>query len=401
MAVPGEVGAEIGWKRAIVDRDVPSALIARARRNGGIMRVRVPLPGRFWLITDPDLIDRVLRTGAGEFDKGGPIYRIIRNATGDEGLFAVNDPQTWRILREHTNPAFAAGNLTALAHESVRRLIDRIDSWSPDRGVDVFTEFKLLNVELLAQHLFGQAVDCATLVRLAQPIFDSQRKQWFRIGGGRYQRAIAAMDTEVHAIIDRRRSLDDCHGDLLGHLLQARPDIPVQRIRDQVVSHLMAGFDSTACAQAWACVRLADHPAELAELRTEVEALGGCAPTAADLTRMPLLTTFFGDVVAQRPSFPLIFRNVAADTELAGRALRPGDQLFIAPGPAGLPFGIGRRKCIGEPLALLTGALSIAVLLQRFGRWQRIRPGDQQVRYATTAPPRHSEIRFTPRAQTP
>ncbi|WP_433203745.1 cytochrome P450 [Nocardia sp. CA-107356] len=397
MAMPSEVRAEIGWRRAILDRDIPSALIARARRNGGIVRVRVPLPGRSFLITDSDLIDRVLRTGAREFDKGGPIYRIIRNATGDEGLFAVNDPHVWRSLREHTNPAFAAADLAPLAHESVRRLNDRIDSWRPDRAVEVFSEFKLLNVELLAQHLFGQAVDCATVLRLAQPIFDSQRKQWFRIGGGRYRRAIAAMDAEVHAIIERRRALGDFGGDLLGHLLQVRPELPAQRIRDQVISHLMAGFDSTACAQAWACVRLADHPVELAELRTEVaQTLGSRAPAAADLARLPLLTSFFDDVVAQRPSFPLIFRNVAVDTELAGRPLHPGDQLFIALGPARQPFGIGKRKCIGEPMALLTGALSIAVLVQRFGRWQRTRPGNQQIRYATTAPPRHSEIRFTP-----
>ncbi|MFX0580856.1 cytochrome P450 [Nocardia nepalensis] len=395
--MPGEVRAEIGWRRAIVERDIPSALIARTRRNGGIMRVRMPLPGRSWLITDSDLIDRVLRTGAGEFDKGGPIYRIIRKATGDEGLFVINDRQLWRTLREHTNPAFAAAELAPLAHESVRRLNDRVDSWRPNRAVDVFTEFKLLNVELLAQHLFGQTVDCATLVRLAQPIFDSQRKQWFRIGGGRYRRAIAAMDAEVHAIIDRRRALNDFGGDLLGHLLRVRPELPVQRIRDQVISHLMAGFDSTACAQAWACVRLADNPAELAELRTEVEqTLVNRVPAAADLARLPLLTSFFGDVVAQRPSFPLIFRHVVVDTELAGRPLRQGDQLFIALGPARLPFGSGKRKCIGEPMALLTGALSIAVLVQRFGRWQRTRPGNQQIRYATTAPPRHSEIRFTP-----
>ncbi|GAA5083646.1 cytochrome P450 [Nocardia iowensis] len=395
--MPGEVRAEIGWQRAIVDHDIPSALIARAQRNGGIMRVRVPLPGRFWLITDSDLIDRVLRTSAAEFDKGGSIYRIIRNATGDEGLFVVNDPQTWRILREHTNPAFTASKLTPLAHESVRRLLDRIDGWNPDRAVDVFTEFKLLNVELLALHLFGQAVDCAALVRLAQPIFDSQRKQWFRIGGGKYRRAIAAMDTEVHSIIDRRRALDTCDGDLLGQLLQVRPKLPAQRIRDQVVSHLLAGFDSTACAQAWACVRLADNPAELAELRTEIEdVLGSRAPTPADLPRLPLLTSFFADVVAQRPSFPLIFRHAAIDTALAGRPLHPGDQLFIALGPARLPFGTGKRKCIGEPLALLTGTLSIAVLVQRFSQWQRTRPGNQQVRYATTAPPRHSEIHFRP-----
>ncbi|MFB8275480.1 cytochrome P450 [Nocardia colli] len=182
--MPGEVRAEIGWWRALVDRDLPSALVARAQRGGGLMRIRVPLPGRFWLLTEPALIDRVLRTGATEFDKGGAIYRIIRTATGDEGLFVVNDP----------------------------------------------------------------------------------------------------------------------------------------------------------------------HP---------------------------------------------IFRHVAAGTELAGRRMHPGDQLFIALGPARLPFGTGKRKCIGEPMALLTGALSIAVLVQRFGHWQRTRPGNRQVRYATTAPPRHSAITFT------
>lgn len=393
MVMPGEVRAEIGWWRALVDRDLPSALVARAQRGGGLMRIRVPLPGRFWLLTEPALIDRVLRTGATEFDKGGAIYRIIRAATGDAGLFVVNDPHTWRTLREHTNPAFAASNLGPLAHECVRRLTDRVEGW--DRTVDVFDEFKLLDVELLAQHLFGQSVDCANLVRLAQPIFDSQRSQWFRLGGAKYRRAIAAMDAEVHSIIERRRSSAG-EGDLLGHLLEARPELPAQRIRDQVISHLMAGFDSTACAQAWACLRLADNPTELAALRTEIQAaLRDRLPAVADLGQLPLLTTFFDDVVTQRPSFPLIFRHVAADTELAGRRMHPGDQLFIALGPARLPFGTGKRKCIGEPVALLTGALSIAVLVQRFGHWQRTRPGNRQVRYATTAPPRHAAITFT------
>lgn len=345
--MPGEVRAEIGWRRALVDREMPSVLVARAQRGGGLMRIRVPLPGRFWLLTDPALIDLVLRTGATEFDKGGAIYRIIRTATGDAGLFVVNDPHTWRMLREHTNPAFAASNPGPLANECVRRLTDRIEGWPST--IDVFDEFKLLDVELLAHHLFGQSVDCANLIRLAQPIFDSQRKQWFRLGGGKYRHAIAALDAEVHSIIERRR-LSAGDGDLLGHLLQARPELPAQRIRDQVVSHLMAGFDSTA---------------------------------------------FFDDVLAQRPSFPLIFRHIAADAELAGRRMRPGDQLFIALGPARLPFGTGKRKCIGEPVALLTGALSIAVLVQRFGHWQRTRPGNRQVRYATTAPPRHSAITFT------
>ncbi|MGX1774183.1 cytochrome P450 [Nocardia brasiliensis] len=388
--------SETGGRRAVADRDWPSALIARAQRRGGIMRVRVPLPGRAWLVADGALIDRVLRTGAGEFDKGGPIYRIIRKATGDEGLFAVDDPRIWRELRELTNPAFTTGNLVPLADESVRRLLERVDGWPPGRSVAVFDEFKLFNVELLALHLLGQTVDCAEVVRLAQPIFDSQRKQWFRLGGGSYRRAIAALDAQVQAIIERRRARTEPGNDLLGHLLQARPALSDQRIRDQVVSHLMAGFDSTACAQAWACVRLADEPVRRAALRAELAAtLGTRPPAAADLPRLPLLTTFFDEVLAQRPSFPLIFRHVAVGTALGGRQLRPGDQLFLALGPGGRPFGVGKRKCVGEPLARLTGVLALAVLVQRFPHWRRVHPHSSRVRYATTGPPRDSEIHFS------
>ncbi|WP_338774203.1 cytochrome P450 [Nocardia vulneris] len=188
MAVP----SEIGGRRAVADRDWPSALVARARRRGGIMRVRVPMPGRAWLVADGTLVDQVLRTGAGDFDKGGPIYRIIRKATGDEGLFAVDDPWIWR-----------------------------------------------------------------------------------------------------------------------------------------------------------------------------------------------------------RPSFPLIFRHVAVDTALGGRQLRPGDQLFLALGPGGHPFGVGKRKCVGEPLARLTGILAVAVLVQRFPHWRRVHPHSSRVRYATTGPPRDSGIYFS------
>ncbi|SUB40995.1 Uncharacterised protein [Nocardia brasiliensis] len=116
MAVPSGTGR----RRAVADRDWPSALIARAQRRGGIMRVRVPMPGRAWLVADGALIDRVLRTGAVEFDKGGPIYRIIRKATGDEGLFAVDDPRVWRELREQTNPGRRSPPI-AFAHHVFRR----------------------------------------------------------------------------------------------------------------------------------------------------------------------------------------------------------------------------------------------------------------------------------------
>src|SRR5205085_1295199 len=111
-------------------------------------------------------------------------------------------------------------------------------------------------------------------------------------GNRRYARAVSDLNALVYRIVTERRAADESGNDLLGLLLSARDDggsgMTDRQLRDEVMTLLLAGHDTTALALTWAWVMLALHPDVEARVHAEIDdALCGQRPTSADATRLP------------------------------------------------------------------------------------------------------------------
>lgn len=389
----------------------PAALCAEfARRQGGIAKLPVPGRRQFWIVSQPKAVADVLNDRL-TFDKGGPFYQVISRALGEAGLFTTNDEQLWRRLHDAMWPSLrgkqlAEAGVMSLATELWLR---RTHSWNLNAPIELFTELKEFSIELLAAYLFGVEVDSRRLAQQACAVFAGMAGRVFLPasfpGGQRYARVTHALAAEIDAIIAaRRHNLPS--GTLLDALLQTEPAFTNAQVRDQVMTMLMAGHDSTATVLSWALIRLSEDAAFYANLRHD--ALASVAAPASVVRAIRAASH-------EHPAFPMFPRNVAQSTKLQGHRLRKNDQVvvsiqglqqmtglgfegFIEADTSGLtpeqreahkPFGAGRRKCPGEDFAMLTGSTVLTLLLREFDAIRRpISNSSERSRYAMTAPPR-------------
>ena len=159
------------------------------------------------------------------------------------------------------------------------------------------------------------------------------------------QQITLALDEAVNAVLDDRVAYPTESADLLNVLFSADNGTwPRKRVRDEALTFMLAGHETTANAMSWLWYLLASNPDAREKVLAEIDdVLGGRRPTAADLARLPWPdpdtfdpTRFIGDVVKDRPR------------------------------SAYLPFGGGRRICIGQSFALMEMVLMAAVMSQRF-----------------------------------
>ena len=169
------------------------------------------------------------------------------------------------------------------------------------------------------------------------------------------------------------------------------------QIRDEVLTLLLAGHETTANALAWTFFLLADAPEVDGKLRSELDqVLGGRAPTVDDLPRLPYLAMVVQESMRLYPPAWAISRAVIADDEIMGYLIPAGSNVLLSqwvthrhpdfwndpnrfdperfspdaiaqrPRYAYFPFGGGPRLCIGEQFALVEARLILASVLQNY-----------------------------------
>lgn len=337
--------------------------------------------------------------------RGG--FETLIPLAGETALLVSDGPGHDR-RRELVLPAFHRTRLDGYL-DVLRENVDAlVTGWRPGQEVNLYEEFRPLVRRSTVRGFFGPGMAAAERDGLGADLesvlgtlnYSLPRQQFLqRVPNPIWRRAkaaIARIDQRVFAEIARRRSAP-AGDDILGLLLDSGEMSDVE-LRDMVVSLIVASYDTTSSALAWAVYALwSDGPA-LRRAREEVRAvLGDRPPSLADLRHLTYLDWVTSEVLRLYPPAMAGARQAAEGFTFAGHRVRPGEMVVFSqyvthrlprlwadpdrfwperwdrdrPGyrrPSSyeyLPFGVGARRCLGSNLARAEITATLARLLQR------------------------------------
>ncbi len=413
-------------------RAAPLPMFRRAAALGPLVRVRIG-PRDAWVVNDPELVREVLVTRREAFTKQTRGYRALRLFLGD-GL-VTSEGDLWRRQRRIAQPMFlrkaVAGfgaTMTACADEEATRwraLAAREET--TDAAADMMRlTLRIAGLTLVSRDLgdasgpIGQAVTTVleSFTRLAtSPLPWPER--WPSRQNRAFHKAVRRIDGLVREIIAERRQSEGASPgdagapDLLDLFMAARdPETGVAMsddlLRDEILTMLAAGHETTANALAWTLHLLAERPDIQDEVAAEIAAAGDLEG-AALARALPLTDRVFTEALRLYPPVWLFARYVDRPETLGGVPMHPGSLAFFSPWSihrdpkywaepdrfdperwtservaarkregqpreAFLPFSTGQRKCIGDHFAKLEALLLLASLL----RDVRVAPGSER-----------------------
>ena len=378
-----------------------------AREYGDIALYRIAHVNAL-LLSHPALIEQVLVTDAANFIKGR-VVRANPQLLGN-GLL-TSEGELWRQQRRLAQPAFHRGRLAAYSEIITTNASQMRASWQEGESRDIHQDMKHLTLAVIARILFGvdvdrQAGEIGGWVQVARDTFSARIQSGLLIpeafptpGNLRMRHAFARLNEVVFGIIRQRRLSAIEAGDCLGMLLKAQAAdgsrLTDRQLRDEVVTLLIAGHETTTLVLTWAWYLLARHPEAAAQLRAELDqVLGGRLPQADDLPRLPFTQMIVKEVLRLYPPIWATPRQAVRDCEIGGYRVPAGTSLTLSQWvmhrhplyfddpeafrperwrddlekrlPTGVyfPFGAGPRQCLGYWLAMTEATLVLAMIAQ-------------------------------------
>lgn len=401
--------------------------------------------GRAVLLAHPDDIRDVLVTNGRLFHKGRGLQRA-RLLLG-EGLL-TSEGEFHLRQRRLASPAFHRARVESYAATMAAYARRRAEQWHDGETLDVSREMAAYTLAVVGKTLFD-----ADIEREAHEIGDALTASiaafnFMTLPMGellmrlpfpavrRFERARDRLDATIYRMIAERRASGEDRGDLLSMLLLAHDTegdgggMSDTQLRDEAMTLLLAGHETTANALAWTWFLLSREPEAEAKLHDEVDSLDGAVPTAADLSRLPYTRAVIAESLRVYPPAWVIGRTALADYPVRDHVIRKGSLVLVSqwvthrdprwwddaeafkperwlgtaegeksgrsddqvtgrsegrePGRFGgqrggkfayFPFGAGTRVCIGEQFAWMEATLALATIAQR---WRlRLAPGNE------------------------
>jgi len=284
-----------------------------------------------YFLNHPDFIDFVLVRHYQNFLKD----RVIRNSRWlfGNGLL-TNEGDPWKKQRRLAQPAFHRERIAFYARTITQYAEHAISNWQDGAVVDVHQEMMRLTLAITTSVLFD--VDAEGLEEISKALnvlarhlsrtgilLPSFLRLLPRPGWFEFRRATQRLEETVYQIIDRHRRSGKDSGDLLSMLAEARDEeggrMSDRQIRDEVMTFLLAGHETTALALSWAWHLLAEDVLAERELHDELErVLGGRVPTISDLSSLPYTEGVIKESLRLYPPAWAIGRTPVSDFELAG-----------------------------------------------------------------------------------
>jgi cytochrome P450 len=379
-------------------RPVPFFERCRARYGAPFTIRLVGLPP-FVMLTDPAAVKEVF-TAPPEVLHPGEGARILEPVVGRYSVILL-DEDAHLAQRRLMLPAFHGEQVERLAALMAQVAGSEVDGWPREEPVALHPRLQALTLEIILRAVFGLdegerlALLRDRLTRVlaigASPVGllpPMQRDLGPRTPWGRFLRLRDEVDAELFALIEERRADGSQRDDVLALLLAARHEdgspMTAQELRDELMTLLVAGHETTASELAFAFERLVRTPAVLSRLSAEV---------AGDDGDGGYITATVQEILRRRPVLPNPApRLVMEEIEVGGRryprgiclvpnaylihhdpaiypepyAFRPERFLDQPPGTyTWIPFGGGRRRCLGAAFATVEMKVVLRAVLER------------------------------------
>jgi cytochrome P450 len=384
------------------------ALQQQAALLGPIVRLslaHIPV----YVVTCGDLAHEILVDHAASVLKSAGT-RFLRPLLGEGLLTAEGDPH--RRHRKLLAPAFAPRRIASYGQIMIDETREQVSRWSPGERIDLADEMMQMTLAIAGRTLFGVDVrrDASTVSHALELAMRSTVAnitsalqlgyQWPLPRHLRMKRAVKLLDEVVYRLIADGRKLGTDRGDVLSMLLLARDEedgtaLTDREVRDEVMTLLLAGHETTANALSWTWYELGKNPDVLARLEAEVQRVAGTRPiTTDDLPALPWTAAVIDEAMRLHPPVYVTSRELTTDLTLGGHRL-PAHSIVLVnirgihrradyyPDPLAyqpsrmladvkkarprhhyLPFGAGPRICIGAHFALVEAQLALATMVQ-------------------------------------
>jgi cytochrome P450 len=393
-------------------------LMSAWRDFGDVIRLEMG-PRLVYVVVHPDHAKHVFTDNARNYGRAQGID-VFKELLGD-GLLTM-DGEPWRRHRRIIQPAFHQKALGALADTMIAIAVRAIEQWKAAgkdaTPIDIGQRMSELTLRvagatLLGADLEGDAAGVVTAAKNALSFMNDRVNSIVKLpiaiptaANVRFQKAKAELDRVVYGAIEERRGGKAAERpDVLQLLLDAKdPEtgsgLDDDEVRDEALTMLGAGTDTSAATLTWVAHFLSTHAAVLHRLRQEVdEVLGDRLPSLEDLPKLTYTKMVIEESMRLRPPFWAVGRSAIAEDAIGGFTIEPGADVIMAsylthrhpafwPNPEAfdperfeaerasamhpfqwIPFGGGARKCIGAQFAMMEMQLLLPLIVRALDLW--------------------------------
>lgn len=364
-----------------------------------------------WCVGSHELAQRVFVEEEDAFIKGPALAQVARPVLGD-GLLTA-EKELHRRQRKLMAPAFTPKRIAGYGRVMAGRAAAAADALRPHTMIDIAAAMMASTLDIVGRTLFD--ADLLGEAREIGAALTDAMEYMMEIGlwvipaslplprNQRLRAAVGRLDDTVMRLIARRRAAlahgTDDRGDVLSILLEARDDdgagLSDRNLRDEIMTLMLAGHETTANLLAWTWYLLAQHPVVRERLEAELDnVLAGRDAAYEDLPKLPYTAAILDEVLRLYPPAYAVGRMATRPVQLGDAKVAPNDIVVVSirgiqrradywdqplafrperfldrkarTAPGYLPWGGGPRVCIGNHFALAEAQLMLATWAQRF-----------------------------------